>query len=144
MSGIESLRRTVAPMIDHQAFGPMRASPCERGQWVWESLELLDTDRGKIDLAFEAGPEGPGVRHRAQLSAILALVDSLTRAAAPLIFAELAEAADNRWTELVWRGAYVTGREGEFRLEYSCRNWPDSMITAHFEGSTPAQVDVEN
>lgn len=145
VSGLESLRRAAAPMVDHPAFGLVRATPCPAGgPWLWESLELFETRRGSVDLGFEAGPEGPGDAHRVQLEAIVAQLDALTAAAAPMIFDHLdgLEASALPWAELEWRGACLTGRRGEFRLEYSCRSRPDS-VAVRFERSQPVAVEID-
>src|SRR5690349_9099778 len=112
VSGLESLRRAAAPMVDHPLFGLVRATPCPAGgPWLWESLELFETRRGSVDLGFEAGSEGPGDAHRAQLEAILAQLDALTTAAAPMIVDQLGGSGPpiQPWAELEWRGACLTG-----------------------------------
>jgi hypothetical protein len=147
VGGFESLR-SAASVIDHPLFGPLRATPrTGGGDALWEALELLKTPRGPVDLSFAAGPDGPGVAHEGQLKEVLAQSDSLTRAAAPMVFARLSAwlespPADNLWADLDWQGACLTGRPGEFHLHYSCRSWPDSMITVRFEGSCPTAVEI--
>jgi hypothetical protein len=147
VGGFESLRSAVS-VIDHPLFGPLRASPrTGNGQPLWEALELLNTPQGQVDLSFAAGPEGPDTTHEAQLKEVLTQSDSLTRAAAPLVFARLSAwlesaPADNLWADLDWQGACLTGRPGEFHLHYSCRSWPDSMVTVRFEGSRPTAVEI--
>jgi hypothetical protein len=150
VSWFESLRHAAAPVIDHSAFGPLRASVCEGDdRWLWEALDLLPTERGRVDLAFEAGPDGPGAAQQAQLEAIVANLDVLTRAAAPKIFARLAGSLDrpvagDPWAELEWQGAQLTDRDGDFRLHYSCKSWPDAMISVHFERVKPTLVQIDD
>lgn len=150
MSRLEPQRRTTAFVIDDAVFGPLRTwGPDGKGPWLWESLELLDTIQGRADLTYSAGPDGPGVAHRAQLNAVLLCLDALTEAAMPLIAEELARYAgdfriDHRWTDLEWRGGHLTGREGEFRLDYSVRIWPDWLIMVEFEQSRPASARIEH
>jgi hypothetical protein len=137
-------------VIDHPYFGPVRASlRTSGGESLWEALDLLNTPRGRIDLAFEAGPEGPGWAHEAQLRAVVAEIDTLTRAAAPMVFERLAAwlerpPADNLSADLEWQGACLTGRPGEFHLHYSCPSWPDSMITVRFDQSRPTGVEISD
>ena len=149
MGGFESLR-SAASVIDHPYFGPVRATPRNGGgQSLWEALELLKTPRGRIDLAFAAGPEGPGQSHEDQLKLVVAQLDSLTRAAAPIVFERLsawldAPPPDSLWADLDWQGACLTGRPGEFQLHFSCRSCPESMITVRFERSRPTAVEVDD
>ena len=51
-----SLRDAPAPVLDLRRFGPIRASFCRDSVgFLWESLDLVHTQRGLADLAFEAG-----------------------------------------------------------------------------------------
>lgn len=132
-------------MIDHPTFGPVRATPRRAGRpWLWQALDLVETPRGRADIAFEAGAEGPGEAHRAQLHEIVHRLDALTEAAGPLILDRLSRqgAAVEPWAELEWRGACLTGKQGEFELEYSCRSRPES-IAVRFERSQPVAVQLE-
>jgi hypothetical protein len=132
-------------MIDHPIFGPVRAAPRRPGRpWLWQSLDLVETPLGRADIAFEASAEGPGEAHRVQLREIVSRLDALTEAAGPLIFDRLSRqgAAVELWAELEWRGACLTGRQGEFQLEYSCRSRPES-IAVRFEQSQPVAVELE-
>ena len=73
-------------MLEHPEFGPLRASEGGDGApWLWEALDLHHTPRGDADLGFEAGASGPGPSHRGQLDAVIADLDPLTAAAAPMI-----------------------------------------------------------
>jgi hypothetical protein len=132
-------------MIDDPIFGLLRATPGDAGRtWLWQPLDLVETRRGMADIGFEAGPDGPGKAHRAQLNDILAQLEALANLAAPLITARLfgpAELADG-YAELEWRGACLTGREGEFELDFSCRNRPEA-IAVRFQGSRPVAVEIE-
>lgn len=147
---LESRRGTPALVIDHDAFGLVRASGCDvDGSWLWESLDLLDTYRGRADLTYSAGPDGPGPAHRAQLDVLLHGLDALTEAAAPLVLRELAGLgcqfrADSPRMELEWCGAHLTNRAGEFCLDYSARNWPHSLITVEFEQARPTCVRIHH
>ena len=143
--GLGALRSAAAPVIDHRFFGPVRASGYDRDGWLWESLELLDTPRGRVDLSFTAGLSGPGPEHRSQLDTIISRIGPLTRASASMVLTELARhlgcPPDDR---LEWRGAHLTDREGEFGLEYSCGSWPASMIVVWFEQSRPVSVRLDD
>ena len=145
VSGFERLPNTAAPMIDDPMFGLLRATPSDTGQtWLWQPLDLVETPRGMADIAFEAGADGPRDAHRAQLHEILARLDALTDLAAPLVAARLfgLPALAVGYVELEWRGACLTGRQGEFELDFSCRNRPEA-IAVRFQGSQPVAVDIE-
>lgn len=137
-------------MMEHPDFGPLRAS--ERGDgapWLWEALDLHDTPRGQADLGFEAGASGPGSSHVAQLDQILAELDPLTAAAAPMIDVKLGgclerSLGDDPWTELEWHGARLTGRDGDFQLHYACRSWPDALVTVTYEDRKPIAVQIDD
>jgi len=137
-------------MMEHPSFGPLRAS--ERGDGgpcLWEALDLHDTPRGEVDLGFEAGSSGPGPSHAAQLDEIVADLDRLTAAAAPMIDVKLGgwlerSLGNDPWSELEWQGARVTGRTGEFQLHYSCRSWPDALVTVAFEDCRPVGVQIDD
>src|SRR3954447_25145263 len=93
-----------APVIDHRRFGPMRASfRPESDAFTWECLDLLPTPRGAADIELEAGAWGPVTAHEQQLGEIVANLDELTRAAAPLIASTLGEVS-----ALEWQGALLT------------------------------------
>ncbi len=149
MSRLETLRQAAAPVMDHLRFGPLRASGrFDNGRWHWEALELIETRRGHADLSFDAGPDGPGSAHEAQLAALVAQLDPLTGAAAPEIRSALADvlelSLESPWTELEWAGAHLTGEEGTFRLHYACKRWHDAMITVGFEQSELRRVQIEH
>lgn len=149
MGVVEWARRSV-PMLEHPEFGPLRAS--ERGDggpWLWEALDLHHTPRGDADLGFEAGASGPGPSHGAQLEEVIADLDPLTAAAAPMIDASLGgwfkqSLAEDPWAELEWHGALLTGSPGAFRLHYSCRTCPEAMITVIFAASRPVDVQIDH
>ena len=149
MGVLEWARRSV-PMVEHPSFGPLRASVRgDGGPWLWEALDLRDTPRGEADLGFEAGSSGPGPAHVAQLDEIVADLDQLTAAAAPIIDLKLGgwlerSLGDDPWSELEWQGARVTGRPGEFKLHYSCRSWSDALITVTFEDGKPIGVQIDD
>ena len=149
MGVFEWARRSV-PMMEHPNFGPLRASVRgDGGPWLWETLQLLDTPRGEADLGFEAGSSGPGASHEAQLDEIVSNLDRLTAAAAPMIDVKLGgclehSIGDDPWSELEWQGARLTGRNGDFQLHYSCRSWPDAMVTVSFEGRRPVSVQIDD
>jgi hypothetical protein len=145
VSGFERLPSAAAPMIDDPVFGLLRATPSHFGRtWLWQPLDLVDTQCGVADLAFEAGPEGPGDAHRGQLPEILAQLDMLTDLAAPLVAARLfgAPAVTEAYIKLEWCGACLTGKQGEFQLEFSCFDRPES-IAVRFQHSRPIAVDIE-
>ena len=150
MNSFAPLRPIAVPMMDDPDFGPLRASQEGRGAtWNWESLDLLNTPRGWADLAFLAGPEGPGDAHRRQLHSVLAQLDSLTRAAAPMIFGQLSQCiegppSDNLSADLDWQGAQLTGRPGEFSLHFACRNWPEALVVVRFRGWKPVAVEIDD
>jgi hypothetical protein len=131
-------RTTAAPVIDHPYFGPLRASGESSPGWLWESLDLVRTARGWADLSFVAGRDGPNDAHRRQLNAVLAQLDSLTFAAAGMISEQL----HARAAELEWQGARLPGSEGAFSLYFACRNWPESLITVHFQRWKPTAVEI--
>jgi hypothetical protein len=135
-------------MLEHPDFGPLRASGrADGGRWLWEALDLHHTPRGDADLGFEAGASGPGPGHEAQLEEIIADLDPLTDAAAPMIDSKLGgrferSLGSDPWDQLEWHGALLTGSPGVFRLHYSCRSYPDAMITVGFADSRPTDVEV--
>ena len=143
MGLLVSLSPTAMLVMDDPDFGPLRASParCD-ATWLWESLELVDTPRGRVDLAFAAGPQGPSDAHRRQLKWVTARLDSLRHAAAPMVFAKFAQCLQGP-AELEWQGAYLTGRLGEFSLYLFCRNRPEALIVVHFHGSAPFAAEIE-
>jgi hypothetical protein len=146
MASVSSFEQgAAAPMIDHPAFGLLRATPSRVGQpWLWQSLDLIETTRGEADVAFEAGAEGPGEAHRAQLREIVSSLDALTQAAAPLIYDRLFGRAATRdaSAELEWCGVCLTGRPGEFQLEFSCSSRTEA-IAVRFERSLPVGAQIE-
>jgi len=148
--GVFEWARRSVPMLEHPNYGPLRASErSDGGPWLWETLDLLHTSRGDADLGFEAGASGPGPSHEAQLEEIVADLDPLTHAAAPLIDLKLGgrferRLADDPWDALEWQGALLTGSPGVFRLHYSCRSCPDAMITVLFEESRPFDVQIDD
>jgi hypothetical protein len=137
-------------MMEHPSFGTLRASVRGNGgPWLWEALDLHHTPRGESDLGFEAGASGPGSSHAAQLDEIVADLDGLTAAAAPMIDVKLGgcldrSLGDDPWSELEWHGARLTGRAGDFQLHYSCRSWPDALVTVTFEGRRPVRVQIDD
>lgn len=137
-------------MIDHPAFGPLRASACSHGgPWLWEALDLLNTSRGDADLGFEAGASGPGPAHETQLEEIVDELERLTAAAAPLVGRNIVGRiggmlSNEPWAQLEWQGARLTGRSGEFHLHYWCKSWPDAMVTVAFEGGRPVGVSIDD
>ena len=143
MGLLVSLSPTAMLVMDDPDFGPLRASParCD-ATWLWESLELVETPRGRVDLAFAAGPKGPSDAHRRQLKWVTARLDSLKHAAAPMIVAKLGCA--NPVAEIEWEGAHLTGRDGEFSLYFSCANRPETLFVVHFRGATPIAAEVED
>jgi hypothetical protein len=146
MAWFDWLRKVPAPVIVHPVFGRVRAAhrPAN-GSWSWETLESIRTPRGKAIVNFDAGEGGPSASHEAQWANILAELDRLTAAAAPLIARELEgfevpfdPAAP--WSELTWEGADLCGDtkpSDEFALAYACKSWPDAMITVCFENGQP-------
>jgi len=145
VSGFERLPNAAAPMIDDAVFGLLRATPSDTGRtWLWQPLDLVPTPCGMADIAFEAGLDGPSQAHRAQLQEILARLEALSDLAAPLITARLfgPPALTEGHAELEWRGACLTGREGDFELDFACRNRPEA-IAVRFQGSQPVAVDIE-
>ncbi len=133
-----------APVLDHPSFGLVRATPAAAGPWLWQSLDLVSTRRGSVDIAFEAGADGPGDAHAIQLGNIVDQLGALTAAAAPMISAHLfgPTTVIDPATDLTWRGVRLTGRQGAFQLEFSSRDRPDS-IAVRFEHSLPVAVEVE-
>jgi hypothetical protein len=137
-------------MMEHPSFGALRASVRrDRGRWLWEALDLVQTRRGDADLGFEAGASGPGPSHQAQLEEVIADLGPLTAAAAPMIDVKLGgwldrSLGDDPWSELEWRGARLTGRAGDFQLHYSCRSWPDALVTVTFERRRPVRVQIDD
>jgi hypothetical protein len=132
-------------MVDDPMFGLLRATPSHIARkWLWQPLDLVETPCGLADIAFEAGAEGPGDAHRAQLQEILARLEALTDLAAPLITARLLgpPGLTESHAELEWCGACLTGRQGEFQLEFSCPNRPEA-IAVRFRRSQPVAVGIE-
>lgn len=149
MGRFDILPITAASVIDHPAFGSLRAASCTvAGVSRWEALELLATTRGYADFSFDAGRDGPGAAHEAQFAIVLADLDRLTMAAAPAIRSSLPECVGlspaDPWAQLEWQGAHLTGEEGTFNLHYACRSWPEALIIVGFEQSAPALVQIED
>lgn len=147
------LRRTPAPIIDHPVFGRVRAAHRPKDElWMWECLDPKDTPRGPVQILFEADAAGPAAAHERQWRRILAQLESLTSAAAPLIARELTDwpvpfDPTAPWTELAWDGADLNGdaRPGDrFALVYECKSWPDAMITVQFEGGVPVSSRLDD
>ena len=142
--------RKPVPMIEHPVFGRLRASVRgDGGRWLWESLDLLPTSRGEADLSFQAGPSGPDPSHEVQLHEIVAALDPLTAAAAPMIDVNLGgwlerSIGDDPWTELEWRGACLTGSPDVFDLHYSSRSGPEALIMVRFEAAEPVAVRIDD
>ena len=146
MAWFDWLRKAPTPVIEHPVFGRLRAAhrPLE-GPWSWETLDWVDTPRGHVSVTFDAGEGGPTSAHEAQWNGILAKLDELTSAAAPLIASELKDwevafDADAPWAEIIWESADLCGDSqagDEFALGYACQSWPDAMITIYFEGERP-------
>jgi hypothetical protein len=138
VSEFEWLSGAASPVVDHPAFGLLRGTPSRNGAWLWQSLDLVDTPRGNADIAFEAGADGPTYDHSEQLDHIMDNLDALTAAAAPMI----SDRPFGGVETLTWCGARLTGRSGDFQLEYSSRSRPD-LIIVRFEHSQPVAIEVE-
>ena len=150
MGWFDWLRGGPAPRIEHRRFGPVRASvrSIDR-EWLWETLALVDTAAGQMDMTFDANEAGPGERHERQLDQIVANRDALTRSAAPLIERELSDflgkpLPDNPWDELELKFVHLSGRDGEFEMAFSCKSWPDASITAYFEQGRPTVIQIDD
>lgn len=141
-------RPTAVSMIEHSHFGVLRGCADQGGIWLWQTLDRLGTPRGFVDVSFAAGPSGPVNAHRRQLNALVSQLDVLTRAAAPMIFAELAdgfyEKPSDPVLELDWRGAHLTGQPGRFSLDFACCNWPASLVAVEFRRWAPISVAIED
>ena len=149
MGWFDWLRRGPAPIIEHARFGRVRASVRSDGEWLWEVLAPVPTIPGPIDMTFDAGELGPDERHSKQLDAILADRDALTRAAAPMMAADLSDFLerpfpDDPWDELELEFVHLTGRQGAFELAYGCKSWPDAHVTAFFEDGLPTMVQIDD
>lgn len=152
MGWFDWLRKVPAPVIDHSVFGRVRAArrPAT-GDWLWETLDFVETPRGPADVGFDAPEAGPTPEQERHFNWIVANLDPLTDEAAPLIAAELKDWLErpfpaNPWDELGWEGAHLTTNaspEGNWEVSYSSKSWPDAMITVHFEDGKPtfAQLD---
>ena len=142
-----SLRDAPAPVLDLRRFGPIRASFCRDSDgFLWESLDLVHTQRGLADLAFEAGAWGPTAAHEQQLDTITANLDVLTESAAQAIAGALGGAFEHclrdPWRGLEWQGARLTGRDGTFQLHYWWTSGTESLVTVSFEQSRPTSAHL--
>jgi hypothetical protein len=149
VSRFDTLPSAAALVVDHPSFGPLRASGrFGEGRWRWDALELIGTLHGQADFSFEAGSDGPGSAHEAQLASLIDQLDRLTAAAAPVIKSALADCHDlpvaDPWAGLEWEGAHLTGKEGRFEIHYACKGSPDAMIKVHFERSEPILVQLDD
>lgn len=144
------LREAPAPVIDHRRFGALRASYRRESElFLWESLDLVQTGRGLVDLEFEAGAWGPSEAHARQLEVVVARLDALTRAAARAIAERPGDGielprSDRQWTNLDWQGARLTGGAGTFQLHYWCNSGSDVLITVSFEQWSPTGVRLHD
>ena len=153
MGWFDWLRKVPAPVIDHPRFGRVRAAyrPAS-GPWLWETLDLVPTARGEADVGFDAPETGPTSDQERQFDWILANLDPLTMAAAPMIAAELKNwpvifSPDDPWAELEWHGAHLTDNsspEGDWQIAYGCKSWPDAMITIYFEAGRPSSSRLDD
>ena len=153
MGWFDRLRKVPTPVIEHPKFGRVRAAhrPAT-GFWLWETLDFVTTPRGPADIGFDAPETGPTPDQERHFDWIVANLDQLTMAAAPMIAAELKEwpvrfASDDPWEELEWQGAHLTmnnSPEGDWQIAYGCKSWPDAMITAYFEGGRPSLIQLDD
>ena len=149
MGWFDWLRRGPAPIIEHARFGRVRASVRSDDEWLWEVLAPVPTTAGPLDMTFNAGEQGPDDRHSKQLDAIVADRDALTRAAAPMMAAELSDFVGrpfpvNPWDELKLEFVHLTGKPGLFEMAYSCKSWPDANVTAFFVDGRPTMVQIDD
>lgn len=151
MGWFDWLNRAPAPVIDHPRFGRVRASrrPRDSDLWLWEALAPVPTECGPLDMTFDADELGPSDAHERQLEEIVDDRDTLTRAAAPLIAADLSDFLsqpfpDNPWDELELEYVHLSGRKGEFEMAYSCKCWPDASVTAYFEDGVPTLIQIDD
>lgn len=153
MGWFDWLRKSPTPVIEHPAFGRVRAAHRpESGNWLWETLEFVETPRGPADVGFEAPETGPTPEQERHFDWIVANLDALTVAAAPLVAGELTEWLErpfpaNPWDELGWEGVHLTSDaspDGRWDLSYSSNSWPDAMITVYFERGKPTLVQLDD
>ena len=153
MGWFDWLRKGPAPVLDHPIFGKVRAAhrPAS-GPWLWETLDFVQTPRGRADVGFDAGEGGPGPEHERQWQHIVDQLDQFTRQAAPMIGPELTAFLekpfpDDPWEELEWEGVHLAGEQGpgaRFEISYASKSWPDAMITVCFEDEQPTLVRIDD
>ena len=150
MGSFGRFRGEVLAVIHDPRFGALRSSVDQHGNVsLWEVIDRVDTPRGRADLSFEAGADGPGKAHRRQFDDVIERLDGLIVAAAPLIDAKVGEASaclsssDPR-EGLEWQGARLTGRDGVFWLHFTCAYYPETMVAVEFEDSQPIGVSFED
>ena len=155
MGWFDWLRKNPRPQLHHPVFGAVRAAHRPSGRpWMWESVDLIETDRGHVSLTFSAGESGPRELQEQQWQHVLRDLDRLTRSAGPLVADELKGWEDwgvgfdpnAPWSELVWEDANLFGdtdAQHDFALIYGCKSWPDAMITIYFKDDRPmlSQLD---
>jgi hypothetical protein len=150
MAWFDWFQRSPAPVIEHPRLGPLQAAHRpSSGPWLWETLDFVETRRGRADLTFDAGKAGPTKAQEQAWESIIDQIDSLTLAAAALVGPELREWLErpfpvDPWDELQWQGAHISQRLGQFEISYGCRSWPDAMITVHFEQRKPTMVQIDD
>ena len=146
MGWFDWLRREPPPTIDHPLFGRLRAAHRPKDKpWLWEPMDPVETRHGKVFVHMDAGEAGPSDLHQGQWKQIIAEIENLTRAAAPLIDEELKNwevpfDPSAPWDEITWEGANLLGDtepEDDFALVYACKSWPDAMITVYFKDGRP-------
>ena len=153
MGWFDWLRKAPGPVMEHPAFGRLRAfNRPASGAWLWETVDPVATTRGAIFVWLQADERAPGAHQRALLDRIIDRIDALTLAAAPVIGQRLAGWLErpfdpDPWKELDWEGAQL-GANGagpeEFVLFYSCESWPDAQIAVTFEGERPIHVQIDD
>lgn len=135
------------PQIDHPVFGPMVATLAnDNGSFFWETSDPFVTPKGRIGVFLDGQGDGPSEAQVELWQWIYDNIESLTKAAEPLLLNRLRDfGLEDRASDLVWTDVGLSpdgSRDGPWDLSFELPEY-GYVLTAYFENSSPTGVSVD-